>query len=94
MLWEVAIHYWLNKDDLHDLLKVGYKIKSTTLLNYDQWYEYIDNIHYFIACVFDMYFDPERHKLENISFEWLYGSMQLDVLKNHYPKPSNLKSLF
>ena len=84
VLSEVAIAYNINKEDLHEILKVWYKIKSTTKLNYDWWYEYIENVLYFIMCIFNMYFDSTGYKIDNISYIWLYGTM----------KPDNRKKLF
>lgn len=78
MLSEVAIHYNLNKDDIHEMLKIWYKIKTTSSLDYNDWYDYIDKVHYFMAWVFDMYFDTDYRKYENISFTWLYGTERPD----------------
>ena len=74
ILSEVAIAYNVNKEDLHLLFKVGYNIQSTTKLTYDEWYEYIENVLYFIMCIFNMYFDSTGYKIDNISYIWLRGS--------------------
>lgn len=71
VLWEVGITYNLNPKDLHELFKVWYKIKSTTKLNYDWWYEYIENILYFIAEIYWLYFDIDYYKYDWISFVML-----------------------
>lgn len=84
ILSEVAIAYNINKEDLHEILKVWYKIESTTKLDYDWWYEYIENVLYFIMCIFNMLFDSTGYKIDNISYIWLRGSM----------KPDNRKKLF
>ena len=84
VLWEVALAYNLNKEDLHEMLKVWYHIESTTKLDYNWWYEYIENILYFIMCIFDMMFDSEWYKIDNISWVRLQGTM----------KPTNYKTLF
>lgn len=78
ILSEVGIHYNLNHEDIHDLLKIGYKIKTTSNLNYDEWYEYLDNIIYFVMVVFNMSFDSEGYKKDWISRVWLYWSMKPD----------------
>jgi len=41
------------------MLKVGYKIESTTLFSYEQRCDYIEKILYFVMSIFDMYFDSE-----------------------------------
>jgi len=84
MLWELAIAYNLNKEDLHEMFKVWYKIKSTAKLTYNEWFEYIENVIYFIACIFDALFDSEGYKIDGISSVWLQGTM----------KPDNYKTLF
>lgn len=91
MLSEVAIRYGLNKDDLHEMLKVGYHIPSTTLLDYEWRIRYVDQVHYFIACVFDMYFDTDGYKYESVSFTRLFDTMRPCV--SHH-KPINHRSLF
>lgn len=78
MLSCVAIHYNLNKNDLHCILKVWYKIKTTSNLSYNEWYDYVDKVHYFMAWVFDMYFDPDYWKFQNTSFTWLYRTERPD----------------
>jgi len=93
VLWEVALAYNLNKEDLHEMLKVWYHIESTTKLDYDWRYEYIENILYFVMCVFDMYFDAEWYRSDWISFVWMFWSERPDRIKD-YKKPDNVKSLF
>lgn len=78
MLSEVSLYYNINKEDIHEMLKTGYYIQSTVNLNYNEWYDYIDKVHYFMAWVFDMYFDTDRYKYENISFTRLYWSERPD----------------
>lgn len=56
-------------------------------MSYDERIEYVDNIHYFFAVVFDMYFDTDRRKNEHISYNFLFGSETLD-------KPDNYTLLF
>ena len=84
VLWEVWATYNINKEDLHEMFKVWYKIKSTSKLSHIERYEYIENVLYFIACIFDMLFDSEWFQIDWISFVFLQGTM----------KPDNYKSLF
>ncbi len=83
ILSEVGITYNLNPDDIHDVIKCWYKIKTTTKLNFEQRKDHIDNVIRFIACVFDMMFDSEWYKTDKISWVWLHWAM----------KPDNRKSL-
>ena len=76
ILWEVWVTYNLNPDDIHDIIKCGYKIKTTTKLNFEEWKVFIENIIYFIACMFDMMFDSEGYKLDKISRVRLHWSMK------------------
>ena len=87
MIGEVCNVYVLNPDEVHHMLKVWYKKKTTSNMSYDERIEYIDNIHYFFAVVFDMYFDTDRYKNEHISYTFLFGSETLD-------KPDNYTLLF
>lgn len=82
ILSEVWLAYNLNKEDLHEMFKVGYDIKSTSKFTYDEWYEYIENIIYFIASIFSMLFDSEGYQLDGISRVWLYGTMKPEGYKN------------
>lgn len=93
VLWEVAIVYDLNKSDIHDMLKVWYKVESTTILSYEELYEYIEKVLYFVMCVFDMYFDSEWYKYEWISWVWMFWSERPDWIKD-YKKPDNFNLLF
>lgn len=81
VLTEVWLAYNLNKEDLHSLLKVWYNIKSTTKLDYNWWYEYIENVLYFIMCIFNMHFDSTGYSIDNISRVRLYWSMKPDWRK-------------
>lgn len=93
VLWEIKIYYGIDPNKLHELLKVWYKIWSTTLLDYNQRTEYIENILYFVMCVFDMYFDAEWYRSDWISFVWMFWSERPDRIKD-YKKPDNIKLLF
>ena len=80
MLGEVGRYYSLNPSDLHEILKVGYKIKSTATLSYDEYYEYLDNVHYFIAEYRGLYFDPDYYKYEWLSYAVLPHCLMDDAL--------------
>lgn len=92
VIWEVAQAHHINKEEIHEMLKVWYKIQSTTKLSYDEWYEYIENVLYFMACVLDMYFDVERFHTDSISYTWLYWTMRIQYPQ--YTRPDNLYLLF
>jgi len=93
VLWEVALAYNLNKSDIHNMLKVGYKIESTTLFSYEQRCDYIEKILYFVMSIFDMYFDSEWYKYEWISWLRMFGSERPDWIQD-YKKPDNYALLF
>ncbi len=81
MLGEVGRHYNLNPSDLHDMMKCGYnKNKSTTKLSYEEYYEYLDNVHYFVAEWFGLYFDPDYYKYDNVSYVVLPHCLMDNVL--------------
>lgn len=50
------------------MFKIGYHKKTTSWISYDEWVEYLDNVHYFIQEVFGRYYDTDRYKNENISY--------------------------
>lgn len=68
ILWELANIYIMDKDGLHRMMKIGFHKKTTTKMWYDEWYEYLDNVHYFIQEVRGIYFDVDRYHNENISY--------------------------
>lgn len=78
ILWEVSLYYNINAEDLHDMLKVWYKVETTTAFTSDDRYVYLDKVVYFMMWVFDMFFDVDYFKNENISFVWMYWSERPD----------------
>lgn len=69
ILWELASIYIMDKDGLHRMMKIGFHKKTTTKMWYDEWYEYLDNVHFFIQEVRGIYFDTDRYFNEWV---WYY----------------------
>lgn len=84
ILWEIAICYDINPNDIHEVLKCWYKIQSTWKLTFEERKEYLENIIYFVMVVFNMSFDSEWYKQDWISRVRMYWAM----------RPDNFKSLF
>jgi len=80
ILWELANIYIMDKDGLHRMMKIGFHKKTTSTMWYDERYEYLDNVHYFIQEVRWIYFDVDRYHYENISYYILPYCMVDDYL--------------
>lgn len=93
ILWEVSLWYPVSSDELHDMFKVWYKKQTTSWMSYDDRREYLENILYFIMCVFDQYYDSDGYKYDRISFVWMFWSERPQRITN-YEKPKNLFLLY
>ena len=60
MLKELGNQVGYHSDEMHDICKVKFKIKSTKELNKDEFSEYLDRIHQFAAELGFPIKDPRR----------------------------------
>ena len=82
MLWEVSLIVWWDPDRINKELKTWYNILTTTRMNPEEYYEYIDyTINMFAEM--EILFDSDRYKFEWVSYTFLFDRLDYGTHRNN-----------